>query len=279
MRILKTVDARSKDSGTVLSVIVRGLVLLCSAYAQPGSPKATFEVATVKVSNPETSFVAPIKSSNPTRLTYRNYRLRGLMAEAYGIGEYQVRIPSPNARDIYDITAIKDRGTTPEVSRSMLQSLLIDRFHIQMHYEEAEMPAYVLLPGRDNSKLRPEHDAPNVPGCKSFGTLSELAGVLSLILNKPVVNKTGIEGTYYFILYVVPGLSRTSGDDGNSTPAPPPAAAPPPCPGWTAATMPPPAENIFDAVKLQMGLRLVREGNAKVRLLVVDRADRTPEKN
>jgi uncharacterized protein (TIGR03435 family) len=43
--------------------------------------------------------------------------------------------------------------------------------------------------------------------------------------------------------------------------------------------MPPPAENIFDAVKLQMGLRLVREGNAKVRLLVVDRADRTPEKN
>jgi len=43
--------------------------------------------------------------------------------------------------------------------------------------------------------------------------------------------------------------------------------------------MPAPASTVFDAVKEQMGLRLERRGNMQVNVLVIDKADRTPEKN
>ncbi len=43
--------------------------------------------------------------------------------------------------------------------------------------------------------------------------------------------------------------------------------------------MPAPAATVFDAVKEQMGLRLVRRGNIQVDVLVIDHADKMPAKN
>jgi uncharacterized protein (TIGR03435 family) len=41
--------------------------------------------------------------------------------------------------------------------------------------------------------------------------------------------------------------------------------------------MPPPASDIFEAVRDQIGLRLERRGNMPVKLLVVDRASKVHE--
>ena len=153
----------------------------------------------------------------------------------------------------------------------MLQSLLRDRFHLLAHWEKKEMAAYSLLAGRDRLKLRPEAGEPEVPGCKSFGTLSDFADLLSHSLGKPVVNQTEIRGTFYFIL-AYRNLETASMTDR----APP---SPPPCPGWSARTMPPLASSIFEAVKEQMGLRLERRGTKIIDLLVVDQAQKIPEGN
>ena len=132
----------------------------------------------------------------------------------------------------------------------------------------------VLLPGKDRSKLRAEKDAPDIPGCKSFGTMPEFADILSQILNAPVEDDTGITGTFYLLwrFRILRARRRTS----RRRPSSPP---PPPCPGWSAETMPPPDSNVFDAVRNQMGLRLERRGKIAVSVLVVDHANRTPESN
>jgi len=183
------------------------------------------------------------------------------------------------ARERYGVIATRPRDTTADQTRQMLRSLLADRFHVALHQEQKEMPGYALLPGKDRSKLRPEKDAPDVPGC-AFGTMSDFAGFLSARLQAPVVNETGIAGTFYFIFAYSDTLAaRAAGAAGAAPPPPPPPPPLPPCPGLSAATMPPLASSIFEAVSEQMGLKLERRGNQSVSVLVVDRADRVPTAN
>jgi uncharacterized protein (TIGR03435 family) len=161
----------------------------------------------------------------------------------------------------------------------MLQSLLRERFQLEFHNENKETLRYVLLPGKDRSKLRAEKDAPDIPGCKSFGTMPELTRVLSQVLNAPVEDDTGITGTFYFILTFSDSPGAPNEAANSDAPPPPPPPPPPPCPGWSAEAMPPPAANVFDAVRNQMGLRLERRWKAAVSVLVVDHANRTPGAN
>jgi uncharacterized protein (TIGR03435 family) len=240
--------------------------------------KPSFDVASVKPSVSVGPWNPPMKTANRARITYRDYPLRRLIAEAYGVGDYQIQGPAWLARERYDIIANKPRDATASQILPMMQSLLTQRFHLVTHLEKKEMPAYVLLPGKDTFKLRPAKDATDVPGCQSFGTLSEFADMLARNLDSPVVDQTGIPGTFYFILTWASVTSQREQIPGMPLPPPPP-PNPPPCPGWSAATMPPAADSIFSAVKEQMGLRLERRGKAQVEVLVIDRSDKAPEKN
>jgi hypothetical protein len=191
------------------------------------------EAASVKPSQQWTGFIVTAKTSNPSRTTWRNFSLKFLIMDASGLADYQVRGPSWLPSERYDIVAVKPPGTKADQARLMMQSLL-----------------------------------PAIPGCKSFGTLAEFAHILSGSLDAPVVDRTRISGSFYFILAYSNNLDTASYEAAGSPPPPPP--APPPCPGWEAATMPPLASNIFDAVREQMGLRLERRGNGPV--------NKTPEK-
>ncbi len=186
-------------------------VLLLAAFpalGQQAPPKLSFDAASLKPAEQVTGWIVPIKTSNPVRVTYRNYALKKAIMEAYDMARYQVEGPTWIARDRYDIVANRPRGTTEDQTRLMLQSLLAERFHLVLHAEKREIQAYALLPGRDTSKLRPEKNAPDVPGCKSFGTMPEYADMLSLVLDKPVVHQTGLSGAYYFFLVVAPDNPR-----------------------------------------------------------------------
>jgi len=266
--------------------MIRSLCLLLAALPafaqQPATPKPSFEAATLKPAEQVTGWIAAIKSGNPVRITYRNYSLKRLIDEAYEVSRYQVEGPPWIERDRYDIVANTPRGATANQTRLMLQSLLAERFHLALHAENRDMPAYVLLPGEDTSKLRPEKDEPETPGCESFGTMSQYADMVSTVLNKPVVNQTGLSGSYYFFLVVNPELRPSAPSDqspGGAPPPPPPAPPPPPCFSPKAGKMPAPDPTVFDAVKEQMGLKLERRGNVQVNVLVVNHADRTPGTN
>jgi uncharacterized protein (TIGR03435 family) len=249
------------------------------AFAQQPASKILFEAASVKRSMPTSNWIRAFKKDSPGRIAYENFFLKDLVQEAYGLKDYQVKGPSWLKSERYDIIATKPRGATADQTRLMMQSLLADRFHLATHTEMREMKAYALLPGKNTAKLRPTKDVAETPGCLSFGTLSVFADILARQLDLPVVDQTGIPGTFYFILVWSPTLAAQTQNGPGVPPPPAPPAPPPPCPGWSAATMPPVAPTIFDAVKDQMGLKLELRGSTQVSVLVVDHAEKLPEPN
>src|SRR5579862_5454373 len=113
-----------------------------------------------------------------------------------------------------------------------------------------ELPAFVLLLGKNGSKLMPSAGEPGPRMRVGRGTLSGnkapitmLTTVLANQLGRPVVDKTGLTGEYDFTLQWTPDA------------APSTAVAP----AATAPGAPPPiadGPSIFTAIQEQLGLRL-----------------------
>lgn len=113
----------------------------------------------------------------------------------------------------FAIEATMPPGTTEEQSRQMMQTLLADRFKLEVHWEKKDMPIDALIIGKGGFKLKPSDPAKDVPipphsigcppedpGCHQFagasGPLSLLAGFLSRYAGKPVIDRTGLIGNY-----------------------------------------------------------------------------------
>jgi uncharacterized protein (TIGR03435 family) len=106
---------------------------------------------------------------------------------------------------------------TDAQTRQMMQAFLADRFKLAVHWESKNMPVYALVIGSSGFKLKPtdpKDDPPRAPGSigcpaddrachiMAFGsaTLSQLVGSLGSNVGRPVIDKTGLAGTYYFDL-------------------------------------------------------------------------------
>lgn len=247
------------------------LILTLPVFGQP----MEFDAASVKPAAQVGGFIEPIKESTPGQVTYRNYVLKKLLMEAYQLTRYQVEGPPWIERDMYDIIATKPRGATADQERQMLRSLLAARFHLAEHQENRQIPGYLLLAGKDTSKLHPvKEDGVESTDCQASGTMSKLAEFLALAIKAPVIDQTGIAGRYYFVLMWSDQLQVRT-DAGAAPPPPPPPARPssPGCPSWTGK-LPSLEPSIFDAVKEQMGLRLERRGTTTVSVMVLDRVEK-----
>ena len=167
----------------------------------------------------------------------------------------------------------------------MMQALLEDRFKLKIHRETRQGPVYELVLGKGSPKLKPaqaggciplvrgqsfptltagEHYCRNMVSPHSIdfegGTLSGLAGLLNLVLDRPVIDKTGITGSFEMHLEFSP-------DDS----APPrPATSDPGAPTENRA---PDAPGIFQAIQEQLGLKLV-PARGPVSVLVIDHIER-----
>ena len=161
----------------------------------------------------------------------------------------------------------------------MMQTLLEDRFRLKIHRETRQAPVYELTLGKDSAKLKPLQEGSCIPAvigrplpelpagqhiCRNMvntrgsvsmegGTLSMLAALLGMLLDRPVIDKTGI--TSYFEMNLV-----YSPDD--------PAAARP-----VTADPGAPAPGIFQAIQEQLGLKLVPARGPKD-VLVIDHIER-----
>jgi bla regulator protein blaR1 len=113
----------------------------------------------------------------------------------------------------FAIEATMAPGTTEEQSRQMMQTLLQDRFKLEAHWEKKDMPIFALVIGKGGFKLQPSDPAKDVPraphsvgcppedpGCHFFGggssSISILASMLSRNVGRPVIDQTGLTGTY-----------------------------------------------------------------------------------
>jgi uncharacterized protein (TIGR03435 family) len=115
----------------------------------------------------------------------------------------------------YELIAKAPVGTPVDTERLMLQTVLAERFHFVMHREQKPMPVYVLVLGKKELKLQAPA-ASGDPDCKNkFSqadghthvtctnmTTAELANRLARLepfdLDQPVIDSTGMTGTYDF---------------------------------------------------------------------------------
>ena len=163
---------RSSALATVTLVLAAAGVAVL-AQAPPAAPAAqTFEVASVKPSNPNptgplggTPMVLPALG----RLTAQNVTLRMLVMTAYNRQPFQIVGGTPWwNQNKFDITAKAEDGSANlDQMRTMLQGLLADRFKLKAHVETREVPIYELVLARDDKKFGPKMKA-STDSCPDF---------------------------------------------------------------------------------------------------------------
>jgi len=175
--------------------------------------------------------------------------------------------------DRFDISAKAPAGTSQESARLMLRNLLSDRFQLSAHEDKKPMPAFVLSRGRGQLKLKPAGDGGNAgchsepppkapPGVPPFiaascrnVTMEAFTGLLRELsaeyVQYPVINTTGIEGTWDFDFRWTPRGPVMSGRGGAS---------------------------LFEAMDNQLGIRLEAQ-TVPLPVLVVDSVNRKPRED
>jgi uncharacterized protein (TIGR03435 family) len=248
-----------------------------TAWALPAPPKSmasdaplVFEVATVKPSNPDTP--GKLFTVRGREVLTINTTLSDLITMAYNVHTGQISGgPAWMEIDKFDVTGRPQAEGVPntEQLRGLIKSVLADRFKLTVHTEKNELPAYVLVVGNKGHKLTPNTSNPNgLPALlfKGLGvlpvvnaTLGDFARVMTqAVLDRPVVDQTGLQGRFDFTLTWTPDESQFR-SMGVRIPPPPADGSGPP--------------GLFTAVQEQLGLRFDRT-NAPVEVVVIDRVEK-----
>ncbi len=228
----------------------------------------SFEVATIKPSKPDQPGKAiTVQGRN---LVTINTTLGDLITFSYGLNLKQVvGAPAWIETDKYDVTAQPEGEGMPNDRqlKGMMQKLLADRFKFTFHHDKKELSVYVLSLAKNGPKLTKSEGDPNgLPGLFFRGRLGALAVrdatigdfttmiLQGVVLDRPVLDQTGITGKYDFTLDWTPDDSQFSGMGATIPPPTDSASAPPP---------------LFTAIQEQIGLKLDAT-KAPADVLVVD---------
>jgi uncharacterized protein (TIGR03435 family) len=192
-------------------------------------------------------------------------------------------------------TEAEDNASAETMQGPMLQALLEDRFQLKIHRETREIPVYALTVAKGGSKLQPVEPGscpakmpsaetvallqagkalPKFCGSTRFGrkiadfhgmSVDEFSKNFGRVLDRSVVDKTGIAGMFDFHLEFAPDQ-----------------ATPGLLPGGalrftdTPSDDPPGGPSIFTAIEEQLGLRL-EPAKGPGEFLVIDHVERPSE--
>jgi uncharacterized protein (TIGR03435 family) len=211
------------------------------------------------------------------RVTWTNVTLRDLIATAFqttGFDRISVR-GGPSWVDSlrFDVVgeagdrALMDADGAPRPLFAMLRALLVKEFSLTAHIETEQVPAYALVMSRIDREKGPrlKTSAGDCASrtCGGFGayprrlvataiTMAQFSGFLSGVVDRVVVDRTGLSGSFDVELEAVE--IRQPGPPGPST-----------RPSDTPQT-------IFDALPSQLGLRL-ESTQAPAATVVIDSAE------
>ncbi|HEV2645483.1 MAG TPA: TIGR03435 family protein [Acidobacteriaceae bacterium] len=173
---------------------------------------------------------------HPDGVEFGFQNLWALIQYAYGYKRFPLPdqimgVPDWAKSQFYDITAKMsaedivasqklDKAGQQQMRQAMTQAMLADRFHLKVHQGTKAAPVFELVVAKGGMKMRDATTDPNPPlgkgedGKVSPGirwekdtslmqanTMESLAGLLSQPmsgLGRPVVNKTGLTGSYDF---------------------------------------------------------------------------------
>jgi uncharacterized protein (TIGR03435 family) len=201
-----------------------------TASSQAGSVSSdvvpTFDAATIKPPVPGAGRKAGFYGEPAGRVFFGGTILM-LVQVAFNLQDYQIAAERDRTvSQWFEINAVPPESSpsrqikvpnaepTPE-QRLMLQSLLRDRFGLKSHFETKEGEVYILTRGTKQLQLKPPKDPASDPRAivviKQGGiadgeavgintTTDYLALRLSGDLRLPVLNKTGIIGSYDYYL-------------------------------------------------------------------------------
>ncbi len=264
----------------------------------PPSP-TEFEVAELKPTNPD--FQGRRLQIQPGgRVNAAGITLKFVIQQAWNLNDDMlVGAPKWMDEDRYDIVA-KAPNVGPGFQLDiedlwvMLQSLLKERFKLETHLEARDVNAYTLFAGKPKmQKADPESRTTFKEGPGTDGkdprnknqilsrlvtvqnmTMAQFAVQLQNIapgyIKSPVLDSTGLEGSYTFTLSFSPAGAANPGG-GRGGPAQPAAA-----PG--EASDPSGAITLFEAIDKQIGLKLQQQ-KRPVHVLVIDHVERKPVEN
>jgi uncharacterized protein (TIGR03435 family) len=247
-------------TATLLAAMVCGV-----GYAEPAASR-DFEVATVKPTG--TSFAGKSVEMPPNGdLIIRGMTLKDLIQFAYGLHPNLIVGASGWMEgEHYNIVGKPEPGRLPSADqlKVMLQGLLADRFKLTFHRALKEASAYVIVLGKTGSKMK-ERSPIDTEASTSLSfqgarlpakaaSMPTLAEALMIVLDRPVMDGTGLRGRYDFDLAWKPEPDQF---DGHGAAIPSDANAP----------------DIFTAIQEQLGLRLDSR-KVPVQSLIVDHAER-----
>lgn len=202
-------------------------------------------------------------SVRPNSFSARNSTLFGLLLNAYEIRptENIPGLPSWARTEEFDIDAKMDDDLASSMQklpdqeaglqrRHMLQRLLADRFKLRVHYEEKDRSLYSLVIAKGGPHLIATTGSDTGYGSSwghghieiHAGSMNDLAFCMSDMLDRFVVDKTGIKGRFNVQLTLTPDDLQDQG-----------AAGP----------------TVFTALQEQLGLKLV-PSKGPVPILIVD---------
>jgi uncharacterized protein (TIGR03435 family) len=277
-----TIDGKWSQGSNPLPLLLTR-VMPAATWAIPEPPEKIAPMAAT--ANPSFD-IATIKPSKPDQqgkgFTIRgrsfitiNTSLVDLITFAYNLHPKQIiGLPAWTATDNYDLDAIPDTPGVPNEKqlKSMVQKLLADRFKLVFHHEKKELSAYVITLAKGGSKLTPTtSEEGGLPTLMFQGlgnmvnvnaTIPGFAAVMqAAVLDRPVVDQTGLTGRYDFTLKWTPDESQFAG---MGVKVPPPT---------DKDTLP----SLFTAMPEQLGLKL-DPVKTPVDVLVIDHVEK-PSQN
>ena len=249
------------------------------------TPTLTFDVATIRLAPPPDANFHVSVSSPPhsSRFEATNLTIKTLLQIAYGFDAPVVDAPDWAMHTFYDIQARSDEAADARLAkltdnevrlekRNAIRVLLAERLGLKTHLETRNSATYHLVAGKDGIKMQAvpapppptNGEAPPPPppadvqahGSKhglefvgSNASMRAVCGVLSAMVEAPVVDKTGLLSTYNYTLQF--GRDWSAGDPES----------------WPS---------IFTAVQEQLGLKL-EAVHENVPNLVVDHISKPTE--
>jgi len=271
---------RHIGSFAVLFVFQCGLYLHAQApiVEEPGyTPTLTFDIVSIRLAPPPDANFHVSVSSPPrsSRFEATNFPIKALLQIAYGFDAPVVGAPDWVANTFYDIQARSDEAadarlaklTNNEVrleKRNAIRVMLADRLGLKTHLETRNTSIYNLVVDKGGVKMQvappppptADGEAPPPPrpsdvqahgsqhGLEFVGsnaTMRAVTGVLSSMVEAPVIDKTGLTGVYNYTLQIGREWSERDPES------------------WPS---------IFSAVQEQLGLKLEAEHESAPNLVV-----------
>jgi uncharacterized protein (TIGR03435 family) len=249
-----------------------------NAWAVPEPPKPMaadakpkFDVVTVKPSDPNRP--GKLFTIRGRHVLTINTTVNDLVTFAYGLNVKEI-VDGPLwfETDKFDVDGVPDVEGQPSLQqmKDLVQDVLATRFNLKFHHDQRVLAVYVLTVGKNGPKMTVTADKPSDHRNFLFRGLGKLGvtnntmkdfcdGMQGAVMDKPVVDHTGLTDRYDFNLTWTPDETQFAQMGAR---VPPPTGDDP--------TAPP---SLYTAVQEQLGLKL-EAGKAATDVIVIDHVEK-----